>query len=398
MSYIPVIQNARIAADAVTNDKVLNGTLTDTDFNAANVDGVAGVASLRTLGFGAQQAMPGDATLDQLGAPTGDLDLGGNSITNLADGVNPDDAATVAQVSAAAAGYDPKEAVLYTTTGDISLSGTGTQGNGTWPSALTAGDRILVKDQTDPIENGIYEAAAGAWTRSADFDGTPAAEVSNGAFTLVAATDGTDLVATGWVVTSADPIVVDTDPIAWTQITAPAFVPALNDLTDVDTTGVVTHAGLRYDGANWVDTANLRFDDGNTRIFYGASANVRGSGTVLQLNGTEITTNSKLTVTGGFTLSAGGVRTGATTSNGVLNLDFNTNNQNVVMDTSAGVGTVNLPAAPINGETWRIKRRGANALTVNGTGGILIDGGASFAIDDKEAFDFVYANGEWQVF
>lgn len=33
------------------------------------------------------------------------------------------------------------------------------------------GDRILVKDQTDPRANGIYNASTGAWARSGDFDG-----------------------------------------------------------------------------------------------------------------------------------------------------------------------------------------------------------------------------------
>lgn len=33
------------------------------------------------------------------------------------------------------------------------------------------GDRILVKDQTDPSTNGIYNASVGAWRRSGDFDG-----------------------------------------------------------------------------------------------------------------------------------------------------------------------------------------------------------------------------------
>ena len=34
-----------------------------------------------------------------------------------------------------------------------------------------AGDRILVKDQADPKANGVYAAAAGAWTRAPDFNG-----------------------------------------------------------------------------------------------------------------------------------------------------------------------------------------------------------------------------------
>jgi hypothetical protein len=33
-----------------------------------------------------------------------------------------------------------------------------------------ADDRVLVKDQSDPIENGIYVASSGTWTRAGDFD------------------------------------------------------------------------------------------------------------------------------------------------------------------------------------------------------------------------------------
>lgn len=37
--------------------------------------------------------------------------------------------------------------------------------------APNVNDRILVKDQVDPTANGIYNASAGAWQRSGDFDG-----------------------------------------------------------------------------------------------------------------------------------------------------------------------------------------------------------------------------------
>jgi len=36
---------------------------------------------------------------------------------------------------------------------------------------LVSGDRVLVKDQTDPIENGIYVVETSAWKRAPDFDG-----------------------------------------------------------------------------------------------------------------------------------------------------------------------------------------------------------------------------------
>lgn len=37
--------------------------------------------------------------------------------------------------------------------------------------AVVADDRVLVIGQTDPVENGIYNASTSAWQRAADFDG-----------------------------------------------------------------------------------------------------------------------------------------------------------------------------------------------------------------------------------
>ena len=59
-----------------------------------------------------------------------------------------------------------KRAVKAATTANITLSGTQTIDG----IALVAGDRVLVKDQTAPAQNGIYVVAAGAWSRAADAD------------------------------------------------------------------------------------------------------------------------------------------------------------------------------------------------------------------------------------
>jgi hypothetical protein len=53
-----------------------------------------------------------------------------------------------------------------TTGSNITLSGEQTIDT----VAVVAGDRVLVKDQTAPAEDGIYVAAAGAWSRAADAD------------------------------------------------------------------------------------------------------------------------------------------------------------------------------------------------------------------------------------
>ncbi len=60
-----------------------------------------------------------------------------------------------------------KAPVRVTTTANITLSGLQTVNS----VVLASDDRILVKDQTDPIENGIYDVSTSEWQRSKDFDG-----------------------------------------------------------------------------------------------------------------------------------------------------------------------------------------------------------------------------------
>lgn len=85
---------------------------------------------------------------------------------------------------------------------------------------LTVGQRVLVKDQTDDKQNGIYTVTQVGdvsnpfiLTRAADFDTSE--EVTSGAFTFVS--EGDTQEATGWTVISPDPITVDVDAVEWYQ-------------------------------------------------------------------------------------------------------------------------------------------------------------------------------------
>ena len=122
------------------------------------------------------------------------------------------DVANKAYVDSVAQGLDIKASCLYATTGNITLSGLATQANGDWPSTLTAGDRILVKNQTNQAQNGIYAAAALGWTRTADMNVW--SEVP-GAFTFIE--DGVTLSATGWVTTAGPTGTIGVTNMPWTQ-------------------------------------------------------------------------------------------------------------------------------------------------------------------------------------
>jgi hypothetical protein len=65
-----------------------------------------------------------------------------------------------------AAGLSWKAPALTATSGNITLSGLQTVNGVT----LVAGDTVLVKDQTNTAQNGIYVASAGAWTYSVGGD------------------------------------------------------------------------------------------------------------------------------------------------------------------------------------------------------------------------------------
>lgn len=57
------LTSSKLVNNTITGAKLVNGTLTDTQIASANIDGAAGTPSLRTLGTGANQAMPGNAVV-----------------------------------------------------------------------------------------------------------------------------------------------------------------------------------------------------------------------------------------------------------------------------------------------------------------------------------------------
>ena len=59
-----------------------------------------------------------------------------------------------------------KNPCAVATTAAITLSG-----EQTIDGVTTSADRVLVKNQTSSVDNGIYISDTGAWSRSTDFDG-----------------------------------------------------------------------------------------------------------------------------------------------------------------------------------------------------------------------------------
>lgn len=162
------------------------------------------------------------STLNQMTAPTADLSINSHKLTNVTDPTSAQDAATKAYVDSLSQGLDVKPSVRAATTANITRSAPQTIDG----VSVIAGERVLVKDQTAPEENGIFVVAAGAWTRATDMDTW--AEVP-GAFTFVE--EGTANADTGWVSTANTGGTLNTTAITWAQFSTAGTVTASNQGT-----------------------------------------------------------------------------------------------------------------------------------------------------------------------
>ena len=139
-----------------------------------------------------------------------DLVMDGNKITGLGEPTQATHAATKGYVDTVAEGLHVHASTVAATTANINLTTGGLLViDGV---QLVADDRVLVRAQTAPAQNGIYLAKSGAWVRADDYNSP--AEIQGGDFTFV--TGGTLYNSSGWV--QGDAITtLGTDPIEFTQ-------------------------------------------------------------------------------------------------------------------------------------------------------------------------------------
>ena len=143
------------------------------------------------------------------------IDLSNQRIVSMADPSSATDAATKQYVDNVARGLDWKASVRAATTTNGTLATAYENGDTLDGVTLATGDRILLKDQTSGAENGIYiVAASGAPARAADADAS--SEVTSGM--AVSVTEGTVNGDKTFILTTNDPITLDTTALSFSQL------------------------------------------------------------------------------------------------------------------------------------------------------------------------------------
>ena len=208
--------------------------------------------------------------LSALAVPTADVSFAGYKITSLATPTADTDAANKSYVDATAQGLAIKEAVHLATAAVLPNTPNWTStGGGTYTATTygqisidgqlaTSTQRILVKDQVQSQYNGIYEVTTQGdggtyWVLTRTADANTSAEVKSGMFTFVQT--GDTLANTGWVLTTDNPITLNTTGLTFTQFSGTGTYVAgnginisTNTISAVASTGIsVTSGGIAID-------------------------------------------------------------------------------------------------------------------------------------------------------
>ncbi len=268
------------------------------------------------------KAMPGNTRLNQIPAPNSSVSLNLQRIIDLAEPVNGTDAATKNYVDNAVQGLKAKQSVRAATTGSINLSGTQTIDG----VSLAVNDRILVKDQTNQSQNGIYIVSSGAWSRASDADSW-----SELVSAYVWVESGTVNGDSGWLCTVDPGGTLGTTAVTWVQFSAAGQIVAGEGLSKNGNTLDVNVDDQSIEIVSDILQAKLHSSGGLSKSSTGMSVNVDNT-TI------EISSNQLGVKDGGIT--------GAKIANG--SIDLTSKITGILPVENGGTGANNPAQARIN--------------------------------------------------
>ena len=196
--------------------------------------------------------------LNEMATPTASVSFGSQNITNLADPVNTQDAATKGFVEATSQGLDVKDSCVAATTANITISTALNNGDTLDGVTLSTNDRVLVKDQSTASQNGIYVVGSSP-ARAADLaTGANAA----GFFTFVE--KGTVNADNGFVCTSdSGSAVVGTNNLTIAQFSGAGQITAADGLQK---SGNTLSVDLKSNGGLVIESTEIAVDLGASSI------------------------------------------------------------------------------------------------------------------------------------
>jgi hypothetical protein len=307
------VTTAKIADSNITSAKILDGTIVNADINAsAAIDATKihdGTISNTEFGYlnnvSSNIQTQLDAKLvkannlsDLTSASTARTNLGlgtiatqnannvsisGGSVTGLGDPAVSSEAATKNYVDQAVAGLRNRIIAEAATTGNINLTTDLENGDTLDGVTLVTGDRVLVKDQTDATENGLYiVVASGAASRDPEHD--TIAELSGG---MVVVNQGTANDNKIFLCTTDSDATIGISNITYTIIT-PANVGTVTSVAVADAgsseftvaNSPITSSGTITLEVNAIDNSKITGLGTAATLNVGTSAN-----NVVQLNG-----------------------------------------------------------------------------------------------------------------
>ena len=291
------------ASGGGTGTGTLNATLANQNQNFvfAAPSTTGGSPTFRLLT--ASDIPSGSIPLNSFATPTATINMGGNyTLTNVPNPTNPTDVANKQYVDGLVQGLHIHDPVKATTTANITLSNIQAIDG----VSLTLGDRVLVRNQTNPAENGIYVVSNSTWTRATDADAT--GEIVDGSYIFVER--GNTYADTAFVQTNSNPINMGSTAQNWVVFSTAGSIVAGNGVTRTgNTIDVVAQNGINAapDYIELTGQARSFHDLGTSglvaRVSSGVVAARSITGTVNQItvsDGDAIATNPQISISANY--------------------------------------------------------------------------------------------------